>query len=789
MCDNYRNYIKNILILMIFSIYVFSDSLMGQTLKEDSVVIEKSLGQYQKYKFVIDQIPTDWGSIFSFNCSQDESIKGTLCFSRKESLRKMKHILKFKEQLKRMEIDLQEDGQSVFIDNDLDKSINPDIYLLLNRFNIERSSPDCLISGKKNFRSFSFQDLAKDLYITLKQTEQFQILTKNKSDIDQVVDFKSFVENFASIKIYLEDIYKSRISAVEFLALEILDEHQKIISELKEFIFKLSRPEGYPKKIEFENFSNQITKRAKKINTNLNIIGRSGTITEKNLGQLYHFHEIKNIVDDYINFNDFLNQILIDLDFYIEHFFFITDLEILNDLFNDNKKKISLLQQELVEKENEIEKRPKGTYILRHNNRFQEELNEDSFKKHRYAPIEKKFKECKFDLNTRKIKWNNFSNNICWSYVPPLKEEDYNELKNIRLKIKNLEDENSKIKLNINALRKKDITKKMMPLNWKNSNLMAQEKIKSYFKTSLLQYYKKNVEKFQPILLKEFSFDLKLEPFNSGKFKCQFCWDEFLMDPIQDDPLKCIKSTCEHQFCKNCFRGYFDHSLQVSALPISCPSCPEKRYFKLLESSPALIGDNSDLISFWELQHYKELYKRLNFIPCKRPNCQGGFHRDGVIKLSMKSGSESEVSFFQKKCPLCRSCHNCGLYHSENMNSCPKNQIDFSGECYGHEGNQENIFENITFIQEQIKNGNMRFCPHCYFLTERSQGCNHMLCLNCKKDWHWNKGLFDKSRYIVDRSYTFDSGLRKYDKATEQKFQGLLQDEKEKALYLNDDFL
>ena len=52
---------------------------------------------------------------------------------------------------------------------------------------------------------------------------------------------------------------------------------------------------------------------------------------------------------------------------------------------------------------------------------------------------------------------------------------------------------------------------------------------------------------------------------------------------------------------------------------------------------------------------------------------------------------------------------------------------------------------------------NIKKCPHCGLYTNRTEGCNHMTCANCKKEWCWlcNAKIINPDKSDTPQHYKF----------------------------------
>ncbi|KAJ6781679.1 hypothetical protein PWT90_07759 [Aphanocladium album] len=182
---------------------------------------------------------------------------------------------------------------------------------------------------------------------------------------------------------------------------------------------------------------------------------------------------------------------------------------------------------------------------------------------------------------------------------------------------------------------------------------------------------------------------------------CSVCWTE------AETP---IRISCGHVYCLECFQ----HSCVVGAvgenLGIVCHgnqgTC----------NSPVAIDDLQDNLSSAMLESILERsfasYVKHNpdqFRYCPTPDC--GY----IYKVTSKAQSQHCPECFQ---PICSACHepHVGM-------SCAEYREIASG--------------NYAAFLEVKKALNIKDCPKCKTLLEKTEGCNHMTCSVCKAHICW----------------------------------------------------
>jgi len=185
---------------------------------------------------------------------------------------------------------------------------------------------------------------------------------------------------------------------------------------------------------------------------------------------------------------------------------------------------------------------------------------------------------------------------------------------------------------------------------------------------------------------------------------CGICYnDAFGMQDVYALP-------CGHVFCRSCWKDYLESTLVTSAkgsiIRISCPhhNCNERVLRSDLENVfPDLTStfDQQMLAAFIQKHHA--------YCHCPGPNCSMIVHLDPPKGTSIS-------------CTLCSTlfCSGCG-----NQPHDPAQCADFD--------EWSRIFNNSSFWVKQ----NAKPCPSCQVPIEKSTGCNHMECSQCRANFCW----------------------------------------------------
>ena len=219
--------------------------------------------------------------------------------------------------------------------------------------------------------------------------------------------------------------------------------------------------------------------------------------------------------------------------------------------------------------------------------------------------------------------------------------------------------------------------------------------------------YKKSISRFdqmKKVLKKSFNASsLNNESIDS----CIFCIEDFVQNPIINPLLECGKF-----IHGECFINYIDKELNNNHFPIRCPFCTENNRHEINYKivMDCLLINNKDNLAI-KLENIS-----LNYLAQNNPD---------EISFCPTAGCDY-MCFYDKneyhlECPLCQKsyCLKCKTEWHENI-TCEENQLSIKGIK-----NQESeiIFE------EYVKGCNFKKCPKCKRWVEKTEGCDHIICL------------------------------------------------------------
>ena len=240
------------------------------------------------------------------------------------------------------------------------------------------------------------------------------------------------------------------------------------------------------------------------------------------------------------------------------------------------------------------------------------------------------------------------------------------------------------------------------------------------------------VLEIQKVLTKAYRDD----PKSKVTLTCLRCLEDVTLsreEGVKTGPANCdcyLCSVCAVDFAKACKDEIgTGHDLK-------CPVCHDPvgpGYFKRVGVLPL---ERAHLQSL-QVRNLKAA--KPNFVQCPNPACTTG----GKI-----TETPEDTQFWCMECDW-TGCLSCKTNHQKGMPCERSEQIVI--EERQHREKEQRLIElgklaapvpSITDPEDKLYDvGRMRPCYHCGIMTERIDGCNHMTCNQCKKEWDWNLGV------------------------------------------------
>lgn len=234
-----------------------------------------------------------------------------------------------------------------------------------------------------------------------------------------------------------------------------------------------------------------------------------------------------------------------------------------------------------------------------------------------------------------------------------------------------------------------------------------------------------------------------------GNEECPVCW-------LTIEEGEKIVLSCKHFFCKDCCYNHIVDKIKTNIEKIYCMTC----------SDPKNVIKKGDWGSFTEEQCLEILEEKgkKNF-PTRKSEYE-------IWKKRAKINSSNGTI---KACPCKLKVDNeildcTGMLIKDEHNQYSKCEIctkEFCFKCLRNRDEHAKM-KCEEYLKEMKKKddemffkvygeNNIKKCPHCGLYTNRTEGCNHMTCANCKKEWCWlcNAKIINPDKSDTPQHYKF----------------------------------
>ena len=173
-----------------------------------------------------------------------------------------------------------------------------------------------------------------------------------------------------------------------------------------------------------------------------------------------------------------------------------------------------------------------------------------------------------------------------------------------------------------------------------------------------------------------------------------------------------ITLDCDHEFCDHCLIEYISVKIDDKESEILCPHqyCSDKiNHDKLL----SILSNDDELLSKYKnTLNDNQSLEGLNVVMC--PNCQ---------KICKKKEHSYETDCSDCYQSFCRICGEIDYYSNHCDMYCP---------------NESDIENDLSEIRSALDDCDIKLCPLCKIIIERTEGCNSMKCKYCKLKFCWS---------------------------------------------------
>ena len=187
---------------------------------------------------------------------------------------------------------------------------------------------------------------------------------------------------------------------------------------------------------------------------------------------------------------------------------------------------------------------------------------------------------------------------------------------------------------------------------------------------------------------------IEKENMNEMNKNCLLCEEKLTNEEINNNFIGCF-----HGFCDSCYYDYFKEKITNNNIEnIKCMQygCNVILYDDFIQKH--IINDMPLLEKYLKFKERKQISKNPNAQFCPYPNCQS---------YALKNNNNNFVTCFKGH----NFCFNC----LKNWHGTDKCKIEKDSKF------------------DKWKNSkNVKRCPNCQYFVEKNEGCNHMICANCK---------------------------------------------------------
>lgn len=190
----------------------------------------------------------------------------------------------------------------------------------------------------------------------------------------------------------------------------------------------------------------------------------------------------------------------------------------------------------------------------------------------------------------------------------------------------------------------------------------------------------------------------------SSPVTCRICFSEVS---------EVLRAPCGHAFCAECYEGYLANKVDEGSACV-LTTCPSEKCSTLVPPqlwSTAVGRDELEKYQRYRIDNFISFSKNLRW--CPAPKC-GRIVQAGSGAASVRCGPGGCGFWF---------CMKCGE-EAHQPASCQL-MMKWSEKC-------QNESETANWILANTKR-----CPKCQTRIEKNQGCNHMVCSQCKFDFCW----------------------------------------------------
>ena len=236
-----------------------------------------------------------------------------------------------------------------------------------------------------------------------------------------------------------------------------------------------------------------------------------------------------------------------------------------------------------------------------------------------------------------------------------------------------------------------------------------------------------------------------------GNEKCPTCFDGI------EEGEKIIVLPCKHFSCKDCCYNNILQKIKTNIEKIYCMTCSNKNNniekkswgFFTKDQCLKILKEKCIKENFEVLKQSYEIWEKRAKI-----NSSNGTIKACPYKLKIDNEILDCTGWLKKE------AHNqyskCNICGKEFCFKCLRNRDEHAKmKCEEYLKEMKKKDDEMFF--KVYGENNIKKCPHCGLYTNRTEGCNHMTCANCKKEWCWlcNAKIINPDKSDTPQHYKF----------------------------------
>ncbi len=226
------------------------------------------------------------------------------------------------------------------------------------------------------------------------------------------------------------------------------------------------------------------------------------------------------------------------------------------------------------------------------------------------------------------------------------------------------------------------------------------------------------------------------------KFECSICYNEY-EENNRNKKISCycgsvVCNHCQKRYakasCMNCKSDFSKDVIENLLGKVFVQNVIKKNKIKeLIDEEKEFISATDELLKYLDKQKEdkellrKGIIKSNNVINSERPIIRGKFRNEYCSLLGCKGTLKLDINNKKYGCIICKKVHcvDCLCIKEDENHVCDKN-----------------VLETLKSLENDTKR-----CPNCATRIYKTEGCNHMNCINCNTHFDWITGKIGVYNY------------------------------------------